>query len=122
MTKTILIDGQAVEFKASAAVPRLYRIKFHRDILQDLDRLKKAYVDNQTDGKEFEVVDLEVFENVTYIMAKHADMSIPDIDEWFERFNMFSIYEIMPEIIELWCLNEQTQVESKKKLAQLTAK
>ena len=28
LRKTIEIDGQPVEFKASAAVPRMYRLKF----------------------------------------------------------------------------------------------
>ncbi|MGN1457264.1 MAG: hypothetical protein ACI4XP_04820 [Acutalibacteraceae bacterium] len=32
MTKTIEIDGKEVKFRASAAIPRIYRIKFHRDI------------------------------------------------------------------------------------------
>lgn len=122
MTKTIVIDGQAVEFKASAAIPRLYRVKFRRDILQDLDKLRNAYIDNQTAGKEFAAIDLEVFENVTWIMAKHANPDVPDIDEWFEQFNMFSIYEILPQVLELWAINEQTQIESKKKLIQLNAK
>lgn len=32
--KNITIDGIEVPFKASAAVPRLYRLKFRRDIYQ----------------------------------------------------------------------------------------
>ena len=36
--KNITIDGMEVPFKASAAVPRLYRLKFRRDIYKDLDR------------------------------------------------------------------------------------
>lgn len=32
LTKTIEIDGQQVPFRASAAIPRIYRVKFHRDI------------------------------------------------------------------------------------------
>ena len=39
VTKTISIDGQEVTFRASAAVPRLYRVKFHRDIYKDLSAL-----------------------------------------------------------------------------------
>ena len=59
--------------------------------------------------------DLEIFENVAYIMAYHADHSIPDdIDEWFDQFEMFSIYEILPEILTLWGSNLMTDVESKK--------
>ena len=42
VTKKIEIDGQMVEFRASAAVPRLYRIKFGRDIYKDLQSLEKS--------------------------------------------------------------------------------
>lgn len=31
LTKTIEIDGKQVLFKASAAIPRIYRIKFHKE-------------------------------------------------------------------------------------------
>ena len=49
-----------------------------------------------------EIEDLEIFENVAYIMAFHADPTIPKtIDEWLEQFEMFSIYEVLPEIMEL---------------------
>ena len=37
--RTIEIDGQQVAFKASAAIPRIYRLKFHRDIYNELARL-----------------------------------------------------------------------------------
>ena len=37
--RTIEIDGQQVTFKASAAIPRIYRLKFHRDIYKDLAAL-----------------------------------------------------------------------------------
>ena len=36
METEILIDGKKVKFRATAAVPRLYRIKFRRDIIQDM--------------------------------------------------------------------------------------
>lgn len=42
MTKKIEIDGKEVLFKASAAIPRIYRIKFQRDIYKDLSALEKA--------------------------------------------------------------------------------
>ena len=123
ISKTIEIDGKQVEFKASAAIPRLYRIKFRRDIMQDIQKLKSSYVKNQTEEKQFENVDLEMFENVAYIMAKHANPDIPGtIEEWLEEFNVFSIYQVMPVILELWCLNEETQIESKKKLKKVTAR
>jgi len=91
--------------------------------MQDLNKLKAAYVDNQNEDKEFDTLDLELFENVAYIMAKHADPNVPStIEEWLDGYNMFSIYEVMPTILELWCLNEETQIESKKKLNQVAGK
>lgn len=36
MKEIIEIDGKQVQFKASAAIPRIYRIKFQRDIYKDL--------------------------------------------------------------------------------------
>ena len=62
-----------------------------------------------------EIEDLEIFENVAYVMALHADPSIPgDINEWLDQFEMFSIYEILPEILELWGSNLFTDVNAKK--------
>ena len=56
-------------------------------------------------------------------MAKHADSSIPDSpEEWLDEFSTFSIYQMLPKIIELWGLNVQTDVESKKNFTQLTAR
>ena len=46
VTKKIEIDGKEVTFKASAAVPRLYRIKFGRDIYKDLRQLEKSVGEN----------------------------------------------------------------------------
>lgn len=67
------------------------------------------------EGSTMEIEDLEIFENVAYIMAFHADPTIPKtIDEWLEQFDMFSIYEVLPEILELWGTNLITDVEAKK--------
>lgn len=120
MEKTITIDGKAVAFKATAAVPRLYRIKFKRDIIQDLNELKEKYVKVVNNEESFSVPDLETFENAAYIMAKHADQNIPGSpEEWLEGFETFSIYQVLPEVIGLWVDNESGLAESKKKLSQL---
>ena len=42
IVKKIEIDGKQVPFKASAAIPRIYRMKFQRDIYKDLKALEKA--------------------------------------------------------------------------------
>ena len=58
---------------------------------------------------------MEIFENVAYIMALHGDPNTPkSIDEWLDQFEMFSIYEILPEILELWGSNLFTDAKSQK--------
>ena len=119
--KNITIDEIDVPFKASAAVPRLYRLKFRRDIYQDFAALQKSVGENTEESSALDIESLEVFENIAYIMAKHADAAIPaSPDEWLEQFNTFSIYEILPQLIDLWGLNVETQVASKKNIDRST--
>lgn len=119
MTQKIMIDGKEVSFRASAAIPRIYRIKFHRDIYKDLKELEKNIDGKTGEDSTLDMFSLEMFENIAYVMAKHADSSIPDSpEEWLDEFNTFSIYQVLPEIIKLWGLNTEMSVESKKKLTQ----
>ena len=123
LEKTIAIGDKQVKFRSSATIPRLYRAKFKRDIFKDLSRLESSYKGNSDDGSSFEIEDLEIFENVAYIMAYHADQSIPaTIEEWLDEFEMFSIYEVLPEILELWGMNLQTEIESKKNFIAVAGK
>lgn len=116
--REIEICGKNVAFRSSATIPRLYRAKFKRDIFKDLSRLESSYNGKQKEGAEFQIEDLEIFENVAYIMAYHADNSIPStIEEWLDQFDMFSIYEVLPQILELWGDNMMTDVKAKKELA-----
>ena len=75
--RTIMISGKEVTFRSSATVPRLYRAKYKRDIFKDLSKLEKSYTLRTKDGDELQIEDLEIFENVAYIMAFHADPTIP---------------------------------------------
>ena len=121
LIKKITIDGKEVAFRASAAIPRIYRVKFHRDIYKDLRTLEKAIGDSSEQESNLDLFSLEMFENIAYIMAKHADPTIPDTPEdWLDEFATFSIYQVLPSIIELWGLNVQTDVQSKKNLAKVS--
>lgn len=126
MEKIIIVDGKEVKMKASALVPRLYRFRFGRDMIADMNKLKKAYekATNLPDGAteeekrdaQLSAVDLTIFENTAYIMAKHADNNQPDNpNDWLDQFNMFSIYEVLPHILELWNLSTATTSITKKK-------
>ena len=123
ITRNIEIDGKQVPFKASAAVPRIYRIKFQRDIYRDLAALEKAVGKNEEGASNLDLFSLEMFENIAYVMAKHANPAIPDSpEEWLDEFNTFSIYQVLPKIIELWGLNVKTDVETKKNFMQQTVR
>ena len=123
MVKKIEIDGKQVPFRASAAIPRIYRIKFQRDIYKDLRELEKSIGSSDPNASSLDMFSLEMFENIAFVMARHADPSIPDTpEEWLDGFNTFSIYQVLPQIIELWGLNTQQEVDSKKNFAQLTAR
>ena len=83
--------------------------------LMRLAKLESAYKGSKEEGEEFNLDDLEIFENVAYIMAYHADNTIPDnIDDWLDQFEMFSIYEVLPEILALLGTNLITDIDSKK--------
>lgn len=115
VTKIIEIDGREVTFRASAAIPRLYRNQFHRDIYCDLNELQKSMNQSGEESSTLDTFSLELFENIAWLMAKHADKEAPDTpEEWLDDFSTFSIYEILPQIIDLWGLNVEQQINSKK--------
>ena len=88
MEKFIRIDGREVPFRATAAVPRLYRIKFGRDIMQDMRDLQAAIEKSESGEQPIPVKLLEVFENAAYLMARHADPDMKEhsVEEWLDTF------------------------------------
>lgn len=124
MEKLIEIDGKPVPFKATARTPVLYRSIFGKDIFKDLikltDKMKQA-TENNEDASVLDVETLQVFLNIAFVMARQADKTIPsDMDEWLDQFSMFSIYQILPELLELWNMNMTQISEAKKNIGTLT--
>ena len=122
MEKVIEIDGKEIKFRATAAIPRLYRIKFGRDIMKDMQDIQRAM--EKSDKEPIPMKMLEVFENVAYLMAKHAnpDMEAKTVEDWLDGFDTFSIYVVFPQLLELWRANNQTLVNPKKKAGPPTGK
>lgn len=116
MEKTININGKDYKFKSSASIPRLYRLKFKRDIFVDLSKLTNDFSNKTSkNNPNLEIESLEIFENVAYLMNKHGDSSQPDnINEWLEQFETFDIYKTLPEILELWVSNNKQLSKEKK--------
>lgn len=127
MERTVTVGGKELKMRASALIPRLYRFKFKRDMVADMRSLQRAYAkasalpENATDAEredaQFSVADLTIFENVAYIMAKHGGNEMPDTpEEWLDSIDgVFSIYEVLPVILELWGMNMETTSIPKKK-------
>ncbi len=111
--KKIQIGNKEVEFKATAATPIYYRTLFHREFMRDMEKLAKTFEEHKEEG-EMPLESLEIFEDVAYCMAKQAAPSIGDKIDWFDGFDMFSIYEVLPHIIELWGVNQSSMVNIKK--------
>ena len=141
MEKVIDIDGRPVKFRATASVPRLYRIRFGRDIIQDMAQLRRDFINAEksqsipasataeekselTQQAELSVLDLTMFENIAFIMARHGDPenTPDDVGKWLDGFETFSIYEVLPEIIELWDLNTVNTAISKNALGRQLAR
>jgi len=122
METVVTIDGKDVRFKATAAVPLLYRSKFGRDLLHDINDVAKAMKGKELEGENIPVNALTMFECMAYIMAKHADpsMEADGPEEWLEGFSAMSIYTVFPVIQALWTGNMEQLEMAKKKLGQLT--
>lgn len=100
----------------------MYRLKFGRDVFVDLQKLKKQVEINEKlkeetgeDSSSLPIDSLEIFENIAFLMHKHGDPTQPsEIDEWLEQFETFSIYKVLPEILEMWGLENKQMSVSKK--------
>ena len=117
MDKVVIIDGKDVKFRATARTQRLYRAIIGRDMISDMNRLQKAFDPEKAEESNLDVLNLQIFEDTAYIMARHAnpDMAEKSADEWLDTFNMFSIYEVLPHILELWAINTKQTSTPKKK-------
>lgn len=127
MERTVEIDGKSLRMRASALIPRLYRFKFGRDLVADMNQLRKSWkrvqelpadaTEEQRQDAQLDATDLTIFENVAYLMAKNAGEPLPDTpEEWLDGMDgVFSVYEVLPVILELWGQNLATTSTPKKK-------
>lgn len=103
--KTITIGDKEVLLKTSAYTPLLYNDLFHENIFAEMNDI--ITMAGQTGSVPFDKV--PVLYKLAYCMAKHADKSIPPIEEWLDEFDVFAIPEIAGELIGLWAVENKTQ-------------
>ena len=114
--KTIEIDGKPVEFRASALTPYQYKAMFGRDFLLDIQKVTKEMEGQDENASMISAEALRVFADAAYVMylSAHPDEKFASADDWLDQFSMFSIYQIMPELSDLWGMNVQTTVPGRK--------
>lgn len=108
MFKVIHIEGKPIKMKSDGGTARLYRQYFKKDYFLEIDKIQKNKAD---------VIGIyDIIENLAWVMAKRADDSIPEIDEWLSSFKKpTSIIEKAKDIYALADLQMQSIVEPKKK-------
>lgn len=121
MKKTAKIGEIEVVLESSGDIPRMYRKIFGQDIIVQMTafQLKAAQKDFAATLAGSEI---EMFENLAWTLAKHADPEIPDIDEWLRQFEALDILEAIPVILDMWIQESKTTSKLKKKNAKLTDK
>lgn len=115
MEKIINIDGRDVKFKSTGAFLLKYKAQFQKDALKDIYKLIDM-IDEET-GKiaNIEALDLELFYNLVWTLAKTANPEIPPPLEWLDGFSEFPLLDILPEVMDMIFSCLGTSVKSKKK-------
>lgn len=107
MTKEVTIGKKTVPMKASALTPYLFKNIFGEDLIQGVQALQKTAAKG--------TMDAVFIAKMAWIMAKEANKDIEPLEEWLDQFEIFDLYEAMPQIIELWGLNEKQNSTPRKK-------
>lgn len=115
MEKILTIDGREIKFKSTGAFLLRYKAQFKRDAIQDIFRLGQAIDMETKEIINLDSLDLEVFYNLVWTLAKTADSTIPPPMDWLDGFSVFPLEEILPELIEMIMSTMSGSVASKKK-------
>lgn len=101
MERTLNIDGRQVRFKSTGAFLLRYKAQFGRDAVRDLMKLSQVTDPETGEINQIDTLDLDVFFNLAWTLAKTADPDIPDPLTWLDSFEAFPLMEILPELQDL---------------------
>lgn len=115
MERILNIDGRNVKFKSTGAFLLRYKAQFKKDALKDIFKLQNSVDLDTNQLKDIEALDLEVFYNLIWVLAKTADPSIEPPEEWLDTFSEFPLMDIIPEVIDMIfsCLTTTTDFKKK---------
>lgn len=131
MVKTVCIGGKEMQMRASALTPRIYRREFGRDLFRDMSQLLAAYrrrkalkeaaTEDEIAEADLEILgNLETFENLAWVFLRDGGEDVGSSpDEWLAGLDgVFSVYDVMPDILELWGVTQTTTSELKNPAGQ----
>ncbi len=125
------IFGTDHKLKMSAATPRIYRAKFGKDIIVQMDAMyerlsnegkkkdeEKKDEEKKDDSVSFTPEELEMMENLIFVCNRQAEPEQPeDIFEWLASFEIGAITGTYGTIMKMWEDNLHQTSTSKKKTA-----
>lgn len=123
------IFGTNHKLKMSAATPRIYRAKFGKDIIVQMDAMyerlsnegkkkdeEKKNEEKKDDSVSFTPEELEMMENLIFVCNRQAEPEQPeDIFEWLASFEIGAITGTYGTIMKMWEDNLHQTSTSKKK-------
>ena len=113
MITKLIIGGRELNFTANAATPFRYKQLFHEDILQLLQ--------NNSKEEQNQVLLSDTVTKLAYIMNAQAEkkdmnrISYDDFMEFLEDYNPLDFIMEGAAIMNIYLVNTETTVESKKK-------
>ena len=123
------IFGTDHKLKMTAATPRIYRAKFGKDIIVQMDAMyerlsnegkkkdkEKKDEEKKDDSVSFTPEELEMMENLIFVCNRQAEPEQPeDIFEWLASFEIGAITGTYGTIMKMWEDNLHQISTSKKK-------
>lgn len=90
MEKTIEINGKPIKFKSTGAFLIKYKSLTGEDPIKALSKLENM--------SDIENVDLTTLYKLVWALAKTADDSIGDMEQWYDSFEFFPIGDVVLEL------------------------
>lgn len=112
-THEIMIDGQTVAVRCSAATYVLYREEFKKDLFAELNRIAGAIGDGETIPEGA----IDTLLKATYIMAKQAAPTKASYVEWLDQFDLMGGIDGIQAVYSFLLDDRETIAEAKKKNA-----
>lgn len=88
-------------------------------VMANIEARKESTEDKEAEDlikvEQLSDLDLTIFENLAFVMAKQAGDKSENADEWLDQFDTFDIYEIFPELFDLYMKNSKGMSIPKKK-------